>query len=371
MRTVAVILRVPGARVYLDDVTPPGGHSGIMPADGYLPFTVTHLPITYLTVEATGYQPYVVHGLALPPGDIQIRIGVAGDPGRPQDVILPGLIPLIPHLEIRGHDFVDAAGNRKVFKGTDQFCAFRRYLDGVDLTPLFQESQELHFDMWRVFMMGSQAQNNILELRPSAIGATYYDHLRPFADLLNANGIVLLSTVFVDAQDVMPVVSDQRDHWGWVADRLRGSATLESGGNEFEKNGFNPGDLSDPGMIWSRGSGTQDAEPFRPVGSFCEFHPVRHYPTLLLDSVASPVTLFDKGYTQPLIIDEPTGFGDPSNPFGKLRETDPRLAYRLARHYSTECAGAVLHNEYGMRCLPMSAHMRTIAEAWQRGMLLG
>lgn len=371
-RAIGVVLPIAGAKVYVDDVTPPGGHGGITDVNGYVEFVASDLPISYVFVSAPGFEDYYVGGLSLPPGNFQIRIGVAPDPARPNDLILPPLVaiapipPPIPHLEIRGIDFVDPDGVRIILKGTDQLRAYRDYLDGVDLTPLVNESKELGFNMWRVFLMGSSRQNGILDLRPTDPG--FYDYLTEFATYLNINGIIPLATVFVDAQDIITDINDQLNHWAAVADRLRNTATLLSGGNEWHKNGFNPGYLPDPGMLWSRGSDVTDAEPFKPWGSFVEFHPRRDLPAMLLDSVASPVTLYNRGFYIPIIIDEPIGFAEETYP-GR-RSNDPRLAWRLARHYSTETAGAVFHNDSGMRGQFMSQTIRHCAEEWQRGMII-
>jgi hypothetical protein len=274
--------------------------------------------------------------------------------------------PPVPHLEVRGQDFVDATGSRFVFNGVDAFCAFRQFLDGVDLTPFFQESREFGFNLWRVFLMGSKAQNQVLDLNPS--DARFFPHLRPFADLLNANGIVLLATVFVDAQDIMRDSAARRSHWTQVANSLRGSATLLSGGNEYHKNGFDPGELSDPGMLWSRGSDLGDAAPYRPYGSFAEFHPRRDLPAALMDTVASPVFIHGtNGLTGPLLIDEPPKFGTNGSapPYA-----DPFTAYRFARHYATECGGACFHNFFSQRGQLMDGPTRACADAWSKGMRL-
>lgn len=270
------------------------------------------------------------------------------------------VLPPLPSLTMRGIDFVDDAGLRIVLNGTDQFCADRRFLDGDDLEPLFTESRELGFNLWRVFLMGSIAQNTILELRPSDRG--YYEGLRPFADLLNSHGIVLLATVFVDNQDIKAGAA----HWSMVADRLRGSGTLLSAGNQWPKNGWSPDNLSDPGMRWSRGSGLEDQKVDSRGASFAEFHPRRDLPASLLDSVASPVTLYHEGLDVPLIISEPIGFAEEARP-GR-RSDDPRLAWRLGRHYATECAGAVFHSDAGMRCELMGQVTRACAAAWTKGM---
>lgn len=369
-RAVAVVLPIAGARVYVDDVTPPGGHAGVTDQNGYVEFVTTDLMISYVSVKADGYNDYYQGGLHFPPGNFQIRIGVDADPARPNDLILPPMVAIapvptpIPYLEIRGVNFVDPDGVRIVLKGTDQFKAYRDYLDGIDLTPLVNESKELGFNMWRVFLMGSSRQNGILELRPTDPG--FYDYLTEFATYLNTNGIIPLATVFVDAQDIIPNKNDQLNHWLMVADRLRYTATLLSGGNEWHKNGFNPGDLRDPGMLWSRGSDVADAEPFKPWGSFVEFHPRRDLPAMLLDSVASPVTLYNRGFNVPIIIDEPIGFAEENQP-GR-RSNDPNMAWRLARHYSTETGGTVFHNDSGMRGLVMGATIKECAKAWIKGL---
>lgn len=270
--------------------------------------------------------------------------------------------PSVPHLETRGIDFVDAAGERIVLKGTDQFCAFHDFLWGGDLTPLLEESQDLKFNLWRVFLMGAASQNQIVDLSPSV--PTFYDNLRPFADLLNAHGIVLLATVFVDAQVVLPRRDDQRLHWFTVAEKLRGSATLLSLGNERTKNGFDPGDFDDPGMLWSRGSDLGDNPPYRPYASFAEFHPRRDLPAALMDTVASPCFIY-KTLDRPLILDEPPRMGtDGSGP----EYADPRVCWQFARHYATECAGACFHSRSGQTGQLMDPLTRACAEAWSRGM---
>lgn len=272
------------------------------------------------------------------------------------------------HLEVQGTNFVDEAGARRVWCGTDQFVAYRQFLDGVDLDPLFTESRELGFDMWRVFMMGSERENHILELSPAE--DRYYGQVRAFADLVNAHGLVLLATVFVDAQNVMAAVNDQRIHWSVMAEKLRGTATLLSGGNQFPKNGWDPSELTDPGMIWSRGSSTADPDPFVPKpngASFMEFHGRRDYPAMMLDAVASPVTLQTRDrLLVPLIMSEPIGHAEAAKT--NSRNADPQISWRLARHFSTECAGAVFHNDAGMRGQLMGPVTHACAEAWQKGM---
>lgn len=280
---------------------------------------------------------------------------------------LPAAVSLTP-ITARATDLVDASGARIVLKGTDQFLALRQFKDGGPqaLQGAIQESQALGFDTWRVFGMGSKAQNQVMDLRPSEAG--YYEALRPFSDFVNAQGIRLLFTVFVDAQDVMPDAARRAEHWRRV-DAEIGPNHLLSYGNERDKNGTrddNPVALS---RLWSRGSWTQDPNPYQPLpkgASFAEFHPRRDLYRALLDSVASPVTIWSEfGVNVPLLIDEPSKFG--TNGSGS-EYADPKLAWKFARHYATECAGAVFHNYFGQRGLLMDGPTSVVAEAWQRGM---
>jgi len=230
------------------------------------------------------------------------------------------------------------------------------------LGPFFAESRDFAFNLWRVFLQGSVTQNGVLELRPQSV-PDYYARLQAFAHIINSQGIALLATVFVDNQDV----GQDYGHFARVCEALRGTATLISGGNEWHKNGFDPGRLGDPGMLWSRGSDLGDAAPFRPYASFAEFHPRRDFPKSLDDSVASATFIRASGLTGPLLIDEPAKFG--TNGSAPIY-ADPFTAYRFARHYSTECGGAVFHNWFGQRGLLMDGPTRECAAAWSRGMRL-
>lgn len=370
-RTIAIGRLPVGAtvRVHVNE-DPPVFVVAAANTDGYVAFdgVSAYLGPSDVYVDAAGYQPYheALTWRHLPadadlPQPLNHQVNIGGELPKLKLLAQP-----VPHLHIKGIDFVDAAGARQVFNGCDQFCAFRQYLDGSDLSGPFKESRDLGFNLWRVFLMGSKAQNNVLELRPTDAG--YWQGLRPFADLLNANGIALLATVFVDAQDIMPKFSDRQIHWPHIATVLRGSTTLLSGGNEWKKNGFNPGELSDPLMPWSRGSDLGDDAPYRPYGSFAEFHPRRDLPASLMDTVASPVFIHGTNVlTGPLIIDEPPKMGtNGSSP----EFTTPRMCYTFARNYATMCGGAVFHNWFGQRGLPMDAHTRTCAAAWTRGMRL-
>lgn len=266
-------------------------------------------------------------------------------------------------LIVQGRNLVNSSGSRIVLAGTDQFLAYRQYLDGVSLGPALQESRDLGIDTWRVFFMGSKKQNTVFDLNPREPG--FYDRVRPFADLLNGNGITLLATIYVDNQDVQM----DYDHWFRMADRLRGTRTILSGGNEWTKNGFDPGRLGDPHMVWSRGSDQQNEAPYKPQGSVLEFHPVRNYQTAMRDTVASAIELFEvQGYNQPLLLDEIAKMGTDPDGRSDPAWVHPENCYNYFRLASTLCAGVVFHNWYGQRGLLMNDQTRACAKAAMEGL---
>jgi hypothetical protein len=253
-----------------------------------------------------------------------------------------------------------------VLAGTDQFLAFRQFLSGMDLTPWFAESRELGFKLWRVFFQGSRAQNGVLQLDPREAG--YYEHVRPFANLLNQQGIVLLATIGVDNQDIQSPGA----HWSRLYQELDGTATIISKANEWTKNlaGLRPDQFPNPpaSFPWSQGSDQQDARPFQPQGSVVEFHPVRNYITAMRDAVASPTQILDVwGYGNVrLIFDEPGRMGtvDPS----PAEFANPKHCYEYARIVSTLCAALVFHNRAGQSGQLMDEGTKACAREFVRGM---
>lgn len=312
----------------------------------------------------------------LTPGHYNIVISALGfaPSTLPADILDPGTITHALHrpgnstlLTVNGRDFVDGHLQRIVRNGTDQFLAFRQYLDGNlnQLEAALLESHDLGFDTWRVFFQGSIAQNNVLQLSPTE--PFYYDHVRPFVDLLNVNGIVPLVTIGVDNQDIKSPIS----HWVRMGQLLSGSGSIISNFNEWSKNHGDIDPLAIPppaGVLWSRGSDVSDQPPLRPQGPVLEFHPVRNYTTAMRDAVASPIELYEvQGYHGPLLIDEPGRMGTNAH---DTRFTNPIEVWRYSRLLSTLCAGAVMHNFFGQRGQLMDPLTRECAKAWTEGMKL-
>jgi hypothetical protein len=266
------------------------------------------------------------------------------------------------HLEVRGRDFVDAHGQRVSYPGCDAFLAFRQYRDGgaAALEPFLAESAAIGFTVWRVFMQGSQAQNQVMNLSPKEAG--YYDDVRPFADLLNAHGIIPLATAYVDNQDVRSGL----DHWVQLGQRLRGSSSLLSGFNQWSKNksDFDPWALPDPGgVIWSRGSDVDDTVTDPRGAPASELHATRtSFDRALMDATASPPFMRSKGAGMVWMTE--------GNPFGDGNGYTDEQAWQLGRGYSILWALAVFHNRQSQRGEPMHEDTARCGAAWVKGMRL-
>jgi len=270
-------------------------------------------------------------------------------------------------LHADGVTLRNATGQRVSLCGTDQFTALRMLLDGIDLQPFIEESLALGFNLWRVFGQASSTENGYYDLRPTE--PHYYETLEALAHRLAINGIYLLFTTYADNQ----VIGSGLEHWTTTAGVLRPyqDGVFLSGGNEWQKNGFDPAGLPSPNLTWwSRGSSLGDEKPPTPNGAtFVEFHPRRDYPKALDDTVASATYIEHTfGFTQPLIIDEPPRMGDDGS--GDVY-ADPAIVWQFARHYATQCAGAVFHARPGQKGVlidPASMTMQCAVawvDAWQ------
>lgn len=327
---------------------------------------------THLFINAEGYEPYS-HHVSLPLDGLNKDIILANDgPTGPNIINFPNLTPLHkPIIDLNQVFNPPNRFDREVIKGTDQFSALMKFNDGKDIDPLIKESQELGFNSWRILFMGSKKQNGYIQLDPR----NAYPAMYPLCEKLIDNGIIPLVTVFADAQDIMPDVNDRRTNWTHIIDLLLPLAgfIMFSKGNQYKKNGWSPYELANPNLPWwSQGStmGEQQNEPAPPPlpsGTFDEFHPRRDMPTMMLDSVASPVYLGDHGYPYGrLVISEPIGIGTQLGSSQRL--DDSNIIWRLARHYATECPAAYCHTDFGIQSILMDDNTRGKAEVWQRGM---
>jgi len=272
---------------------------------------------------------------------------------------------VIQVLHANGVTLHNAAGTRVSLCGYDMFTALRMELDdpsGAMLQPFIEESVHYGFNMWRVFGEASMSENGYYSLDPREPG--YYGALDRLASRLTANGIYLLHTCYADNQ----IYHCGLEHWQQTADVLRPyqDGVFLSGGNQWNKNGWDPIRLHDPGLTWwSRGSGVEDVQPSTPNGStFVEFHPRRDYPKALDDTVASATYIeFVYKFVLPLIISEPPRMGEDGSGAVYL---DAQVCGQFAEHYAAQCAGAVLHMRPGQKgaLIPDGSACDRIAETW-------
>lgn len=377
MKTIAVVLPDgPSASFRINGPTADRWYTGLaVSRDGValgMVLVDDQLADTQLEITRDGFAPFGRH-VHLGTGDQQIRVGVPADPNRPMDIVLDGLEPLVAPLSFtaRGRYLYDAGGKRTVLRGTDQFMALRQVADGIDITPYLRESNELGINLWRVFFMGSKPQNQVMDLNPTDPGIRQL--MRPLANTLNQHGIVLLATVNVDSDHVVPEVPRKIENWHAVAGELAGTVSALSAGNEWRKNGFFPGDFTDPGvgLPWSRGSdlseGDNEHAPYRPYGTFAEYHPIRTLRTRQ-DTVASPLYIFEeRSLNAPLWCDEPPRMGfDASMP----ECADPDFCGQLARAWSVYYSAVVFHNRFGQSGRLMDDLTHRCAEAVMHNLTL-
>ncbi len=212
-------------------------------------------------------------------------------------------------------------------------------------------------------MMGSKAQNSVLELDPKE--PNFYPQIRPYVQYVNSWGQVPLLTVNVDAQDKMPNQGERIANWQQIAAESAGTDWLMSGGNEWKKNGFDPyADIPNPGhgVIWSRGSSlTDDTTP--PNGApASELHATRNsFDRALMDSTASPPFMRSEGAGMVWMTE--------GNPFGDANGYTADQAWKLGRGYSVDWALAVFHDRQSQRGQLMTAETEACAREWVRGMV--
>lgn len=290
--------------------------------------------------------------------------------------INPGLpIPQPLHLEQRGYDFVDAQGQRIVFPGCDAFMALRQFKDGGSnaLQPFFEQSMRLGFKVWRVWSQGSKAQNQVLDLSPKESG--YYETVPAFIDCCNKiGGIIPLITAWVDNQDLGTDI----DHFGRLVSAGSGGGrmALWSAFNQWTKNQkrdanghyiFTPWDVPTPsgGVIWSRGSDTDDVQTAPKGAPASELHATRNsFDRALMDATASPPNMRSVSGGGMVWMTE-------GNPFGDGDGYTEKQAWQLGRCYSGgDWALAVFHDRQSQRGLLMHDDTARCGAAWVKGTML-
>lgn len=312
-------------------------------------------------------------GLGLGPGDYIITASKAGFVtdnynGQPVHILFPGTInralqQSVSSLGALGR-WITVRDKRTPFIGIDGFLDFRMFLDGRDLTPFFTEAVNLGFNGRRVWFMGAISQNTVMQLDPRE--PSFYDRVRAYVQAANAAGLIIFGDIFVDNQ----VIGMGYNHASKMADLVRGTDFIFSGGNEASKNGFERAKVPNPQMpLWTAGSEQQNGLPEVSTGAtVMTFHGVRQWPTSIRDAVASPTEIYDvKGFPNiPLIFDEMVKMG----PDGSDRCDQPEVCFRFGRHWGAEGAGVVFHNFRAQRGQLLTDADKRCADGLVRGMRL-
>jgi len=262
----------------------------------------------------------------------------------------------IEPLHTQRDTFVTASGKYYNWKGHIDFMLYKRSLDGFVMEPLLDQRKAAGSNSVTTLMMAHYIEDFV----PSAYGSRYLDHIKPFAAALKAKDFYWRPIIFADAQVVMPNGDVQKTFLSQLADQFNGEWNiLPSLANEFQKNGCDPSIFTKPATsnLWSRGSSTGDAEPYRPGWDYKEWHPRRDWPKVLFgnddawyvkEGQDSSGNSLD--YPKPTIVGEPIGFWDHDVP-GR-RSSDPNLAAVIGGTSVYFARGADFMSEEGLRCQP-------------------
>jgi hypothetical protein len=270
-------------------------------------------------------------------------------PGAYEGPVLE-LKPLVEELHIIEDQFLLPDGTNYNWKGSIDWMLYKRSLDGQDIEALLAQR----------FIAGSRCVATLMQAHfierfyPSEYGQRYYDHMIPFAQALKRAGFYWMPVVYADEQ----VVKSGHDFVYQVASHLHDMYwVLPSLGNEWSKNGFNPGDFVRPNTnnLWSRGSNVGDEAPWYPSWDWKEWHPRRDWPKVLFgnddmwyvkEGINADNRKLDK--RAPCIASEPIGFWDHDVP--NRRSNDPNLARVIGGTSIYFGRGANFMSEQGLRC---------------------
>lgn len=233
---------------------------------------------TQFTVAAKGYQGYS-ESIDLGEGDKQIRVGLAPDLHRPQDIILPGLdtcqifVPKpIEQILVQGKGFITVSDKDWQQLNITAFRLFRNYLDGLDIKPFLSWAAK-HGNTLRVFFTCEQE----FILHPENYTAK---EVIEFFDLLAEFGLYCEAVAFADYQLVFKNdLSAAVSYFNELCDTLRQTSNkfLELvNENDVSVNTLPTNEFTRPSdIISSHGSGGGDVDPITPAWDYMTFHPGR------------------------------------------------------------------------------------------------
>lgn len=274
---------------------------------------------------------------------------VPSNPGAYEGPILV-LEQLVKELHIDQDRFETSDGKLYNWKGHIDWMLYKRSLDGVEIEPLLAQRYEAGSRCVATLMQAHYIERFV----PAEYGQRYYDHAPVFAEALRKIGFYWQPVVYADEREV----KSGHDFVYKLAERFNNQYwILPSLGNEWDKNGFYPGDYSRPNTtnLWSRGSATGDAPPYYPSWDWKEWHPRRDWPKVKWGNddawyvqmgVNAELHSIDK--VAPCVVTEPIGFWDHDVP--DRRSSSPILAREIGGTSIYSARGANFMSEQGLRC---------------------
>lgn len=274
---------------------------------------------------------------------------VPGMPGAYEGPTLKSTSNVVP-LSIIEDVFLTPDGKQYNWRGHIDWMLYKRSLDGVIIEPLLAQRHSA----------GSRAVATLMQaefiehFNPVEYGSVYYDHIHDFANAIKNAGMYWMPVVYADEQIiksghnfVYKLAELFHDHY-WIVPSL---------GNEWSKNGFDPGNFTRPNTnnLWSRGSQVGDTAPYYPSWDWKEWHARRDWPKVLFgnddawyvkEGINSDGVRLDK--RAPCIVTEPIGFWNVNVP--NRRSNDPNLARVVGGTSIYFARGANFMSEAGLRC---------------------
>lgn len=193
-------------------------------------------------------------------------------------VIDPPPQPIIstPRLHRDGHWLIDPAGVRQCLPGLVGFPLYALWLRGRrdDVRTYLAYCREHRIRLTRV--LGSY-NGSLGRFIPTDFGDAYYTEFRPFLDEAASLGVYVKFDVWADKQTPELAGLSTDGVYRRLEQAAQGATNLQlGGGNEWQKNGWLPSDLTHPTTVWaSKGSGIGEAFPPQPSWDSADFHPDR------------------------------------------------------------------------------------------------
>jgi hypothetical protein len=244
-------------------------------------------------------------------------------------------------------------GSNYNWRGAIDFMAFKRSLDGADMSFLNQRFAAGSHDVVTLLMA-----HFIEDFNPDNYGDRFFNHIDPFADWMLSLDQYWRPIIFADLQVFGWSIQKQQDFLGRCAEKFNNHWNiLPSLGNEFQKNGLDPSRFTRPNTtnLWSRGSSVSDTAPYAPGWDYKEWHPRRDFPNVIWsnndgwyvkEGRSADNTLIDR--PMPCICGETIGFWNQDIP--NYRSQDPNLAMCVGGNSIYCLRGGDLMTQEGLRC---------------------